>query len=76
VHPEHRTARTFEKAMRGGLPRPADDGVRAFRGSHERCDGCGDPITEGDLLLRTVVRDIVPLSFHDTCYETWLTFGL
>jgi hypothetical protein len=74
VHPEHRTARTFDKALRGGLPRPTADRVQAFRGSNEPCDGCGDPISHGDLLLRVIVRPNVSFWFHDCCYEAWLTF--
>ena len=67
-----RVEKTLDKMRRGGLPAPTADKPSIETGSGNRCSGCDETIEPTEMLY--AVRVVVPLRFHDVCYNAWATF--
>jgi hypothetical protein len=71
---QRRADKTTDKTRRGGLPAATHDAPVIGVGDGAACDGCGETITPLDQRYEVSVRGVLPLRFHGTCYNAWVTF--
>jgi hypothetical protein len=67
-----RSARTLEKAGRGGLPATFKRQLWVGPGSDKPCSGCGEMISRTEREFE-VFADTLTFLFHGECYKAWVS---
>lgn len=70
-----RAQKTEEKVRRDGLPAVTADLPKITIGAGQSCDGCAETIQPTEQDYEVIVRGVLPLRFHQECYDAWVHFN-